>query len=299
VNVFISHAVVDAAVVESLVDLICMGTGVNQEDVFCSSIGGLNSANGSHFVPDILQHLNSAEVIVAVLSPSYVKSEFCLAEAGAAYLRSQVHKSASLVLLLVQPADYEDFNKGVFHGLQLGRMDDADSLDELRDIVAKHFSKHLKTSIWNNKRAVFLRQMQAHNARIGLEESLKDIVIQRVDFLRDMSRGITFKSKVNVHLKNMTGKDIRMKGSEWSPGAKLQRPIPRNSVFRVFLGENNWSQESAEILVGDGQTFSLWIGLDSRQSDDELREMRENHRLGLLKLTVSIAGSDFVLTRQL
>ena len=50
---FISHAAKDAELVESFVDLLQLGVNVHPDDVFCSSLPGMNIPSGVAFVNHI------------------------------------------------------------------------------------------------------------------------------------------------------------------------------------------------------------------------------------------------------
>ncbi len=275
-----------------------MGAGVELADIYCSSIAGFNTANGAYFVDDILRHLNDADIIISLLSPSYANSRFCLAEAGAASLRSLIHKTAHFVSLLVKPSVFADFKEGVFLGLQAGNIDDGDALDEMRDTIMEYIEKKVKTSIWNKQRSVFLRAMESYNREKAYETAIENVSIEKVGFSRTEDKRITYKSKVYIEMKNETGYDIRVRVTNWS-GARLQNPPVQKSVLHVWQADNKWSHETAEILVHKGQLFSAWVGLDPRQSSKDLRRMRENQRLGTLELLVSIEGYDFPLVKHL
>jgi len=84
------------------------GTGIPHCDIFCSSTEG-NIPNGAFFVQHILEQLAAADLIVLVLSESFLNSEFCIAEAGAAQVR-QLAKTATLYTLIVSPIDFPDLD---------------------------------------------------------------------------------------------------------------------------------------------------------------------------------------------
>jgi TIR domain len=105
-RIFISHASQDREIVEKLADLLVLGASVSKADIFCTSIAGLGVPNGDQFVNVILDQLNLADLIIAVLSESYFESPFCIAEVGAAQVRKKIKKDVVFHALLIPPADY-------------------------------------------------------------------------------------------------------------------------------------------------------------------------------------------------
>jgi len=106
-KIFISHAVKDKKLADSLVDLFQTGMDIKSRDIFCSSLEGLGIPSGSNFIEHIKSQLQSPEVVVALLSPNYFESQFCICELGATWAMSH-----ELIPILVPPASYKDL-KGV------------------------------------------------------------------------------------------------------------------------------------------------------------------------------------------
>lgn len=49
-RIFVSHAASDEELVEDFVDLLQVGVGVHPDDIFCSSLPGMNIPTGIAFV---------------------------------------------------------------------------------------------------------------------------------------------------------------------------------------------------------------------------------------------------------
>lgn len=49
-SIFISHAVADKALVDRFVELLQIGSNVNGEDIFCSSLEGMGIPTGKNFI---------------------------------------------------------------------------------------------------------------------------------------------------------------------------------------------------------------------------------------------------------
>jgi hypothetical protein len=85
-NVFISHADNDASLANKLTDLLLVGLGLKAADVFCTSLAGLGIPAGQDFKGYIRKELADSTVVIALLSPNYYASTFCLCEAGSTWV---------------------------------------------------------------------------------------------------------------------------------------------------------------------------------------------------------------------
>ena len=128
-RVFISHATEDLALVKAICRLLKEGAGLKESQLFCSWIKG-HIPNGELFVNTILKKLKDADVVLCLLSRSYLESVFCIAEAGAGQLREKM-KKRSFFSLVVPPITFSGIGEGVLHGVQSGRINDSGDLDHL------------------------------------------------------------------------------------------------------------------------------------------------------------------------
>lgn len=81
-KLFISHAVADKTLVKAFVDLIVNGIGVDRRDIFCSSLKGHGISPGERFEAYIRDRLDEATCAVALISPNFYSSSFCMCELG-------------------------------------------------------------------------------------------------------------------------------------------------------------------------------------------------------------------------
>jgi hypothetical protein len=171
-RIFVSHAAEDCEIASKLVDLLEIGMGVPDDHIFFTSQAG-TIKNGEFFVQTILTNLAEAELVVCLISRAYLRSQFCLAEAGAAMLKKMgvgcqltvdpsmlataaVFAPASLVAgvfagevmkkvkcapkrslifsLTIPPTNFSEIS-GVLHGVQVGSIRSRETLTELRQLV--------------------------------------------------------------------------------------------------------------------------------------------------------------------
>lgn len=85
-KIFISHSSKDKAIVEHFVDdILQLGIGLNDEDIFCTSIEDMAIHNGEDIRQHIHANIKDAEYSIILFSQSYKKSEICLNEMGAVW----------------------------------------------------------------------------------------------------------------------------------------------------------------------------------------------------------------------
>ncbi len=85
--IFISHRSTDKAIADMLVSFFT-GTGIPSERVFCSSLPG-NDIN-EQISKEVREALKKSAISIAILSPEYYQSAYCLNEAGILWYRDDV-----------------------------------------------------------------------------------------------------------------------------------------------------------------------------------------------------------------
>ena len=161
-RIFVSHAAKDEALVEEFVELLQVGINVHPDDVFCSSLPGMNIPTGRAFIDHIKSQVRDPEIVLLVISKEFLKSQFCLNEVGASWALS-----LPLYPLLVPPLDYGDV-RGVLAGVQAAKIDDKEKLNDLRDdLIEKLRLTPLRTSQWERKRDKFLVKLASLLPRVG------------------------------------------------------------------------------------------------------------------------------------
>ncbi|MCB9951396.1 MAG: toll/interleukin-1 receptor domain-containing protein [Planctomycetaceae bacterium] len=150
-RIFVSHAAKDAKLVESFVDLLQLGVNVHPDDVFCSSLPGMNIPSGVAFANHIKSQIASPEIVLLLISPEFLKSQFCNNEVGASWALS-----LPIYPFLVPPVGYGDV-RGVLDGVQVSKLDDKEKLNDLRDDLTEKLNlRAFRTSHWERKRDRFL-----------------------------------------------------------------------------------------------------------------------------------------------
>ena len=152
-EIFISHAVADKPLIDAFVDFLQTGCGVRHENVFCTSLEGMNVTEGSDFVDIITKNLKDASFVVMVITPSYYESVFCLCELGATWIMQH-----DAFPLLVPPLTFADL-KAVLTPLQAGVINNPESLANLWDRLKKIGIASGATSRFGLKRDAFIAKL--------------------------------------------------------------------------------------------------------------------------------------------
>ncbi|MGA8087442.1 MAG: toll/interleukin-1 receptor domain-containing protein [Terracidiphilus sp.] len=152
-RVFISHADKDSALANALTDLLLTGLNLQTSNIFCSSLAGLGIPAGQDFKSYIKQELADSTVVIALLTPNYYASAFCLCEAGAAWVLSK-----DFLPFVVSNSTFGEM-KAVLQGTQALRLEEETALDEMRERIEKGLSVTSKHAWWTKKKGEFLKKL--------------------------------------------------------------------------------------------------------------------------------------------
>lgn len=161
VKIFISHASKDKEYVKKLVELLD-GMGLDQTQVFCSSLPGYDIPVGSDIFDYLCQQFQEYELHVFLIhSKNYYMSAASLNEMGAAWvLRS------NCTSFLLPNFRFEDMT-GAINGKSIAiKLDNdetevKDKLNQLYDTVIKEFGLTKKAAIvWETKRDRFIKEVK-------------------------------------------------------------------------------------------------------------------------------------------
>lgn len=152
-SVFISHAEKDSALANALTNLLLTGVGLKQEQIFCSSLAGLGIPAGEDFKGYIGDRLSDAPIVIALLTPNYYASAFCLCEAGATWILSK-----DFVPLVAPTTKFSEM-KAVLQGTQALCIDEETSLDEMRQRLESLVQGETKDAWWTVKKKEFLHNL--------------------------------------------------------------------------------------------------------------------------------------------
>lgn len=184
-----SHASSDAKLVGALCDLLELGMGIQ---TFCSSRPGQGVRPGVDFKSHIQTQLVDCSLALAVVTPHFYRSEFCLCELGAVWALSR-----TFVPLIAPPLGFADL-KAVLAGLQGVRLDNSEELDQLRDLIAAGNPDKVKpVAQWNDKKRAFLERLPEWYRSISPERTRGETFLR--DYLADFVAALSC-PRAEVHL---------------------------------------------------------------------------------------------------
>ena len=155
--IFISHSSKDVAYVSRLVELL-NGMGLNQTQVFCSSLAGYGIPVGKNIFDYLREQFFQYDLhVIIVHSENYYNSAICLNEMGAAWVLKYTCTS-----ILLPGFGYEQM-KGVMDNQYIAIKLDApllnlqDMLNQFYDNIISEFQlTKLADIIWQQKRDAFI-----------------------------------------------------------------------------------------------------------------------------------------------
>jgi hypothetical protein len=284
-DLFISHASNDASLVDALVQLIEGGIGVRSKQIFCSSLEEQSIPPGVDFKHHIKEMLGEAKTVIAVVSPQYYNSAFCMCELGATWAIAK-----SFVPLLVPPIDYKDLRGSLF-GTQALMIEQGEKLDSMQAVLQSLAKTPEKVSRWNSRKNQFLEKLpgllkglkpvntlsekEAEKLKAELkeykqeferaDEQISELKVQITELCKQKDR----KAVDEIRKKHSKGFDLfnELLRSAQKPVDELP-PVVRAALFYYFRGEDfapeydEWHEKpqravEQNLLEKDENTFSV------------------------------------------
>jgi TIR domain len=243
-SVFISHAVKDRDIVIQFADFLRLACDISEKAIFCTSLGGI--PNGEFFVRTILEQMEKSHAAICILTPDYFASHFCLAEIGAAQLRMHAQGRGRTFTLTVPPLDYDGL-KGVLFGVQSGRINDPDALEDLRTFIKQTLDTETSGRTWTRAKGDFLKKISGlvHQREMHLLAQQKLRVLkadlERLTDEQIKKLKVVFTRKFRAIFRNETGRVIKVKSAELECGPTDAQPDPRPwYVVQTRAGRGEW-----------------------------------------------------------
>lgn len=184
-KIFLSHAAADRPLVEAFETLLAKSLNITSEDIFCSSLEGQGVSKGGNFVEEIRAKAVEAEGVVALISPSYLDSPFCMAELGAAWALE-----TKKLPIIVPPNSFEAMQATLL-GIVGVKIDDEDALLQGFEDFSKGIDTHTpKAAVRSRAMREFLRSWDELKSSISPStkvpyETHKMIIEERDDALQE------------------------------------------------------------------------------------------------------------------
>ena len=153
-SVFISHASDDKELVSAFVDLLRTGLNFKAKDILCTSLPGHGLKSGENVADALRTGLQKAKVMIALITPRYYESYYCMCELGGAWVIS-----GTFIPVVVPPIGYDDL-KAILGSLHCREITSKSGLDEVHhEVVNVVKEADAGTPTWNAKKDAFLKQL--------------------------------------------------------------------------------------------------------------------------------------------
>lgn len=155
-KIFISHSSKDKLIVDAFVEnILILGCGISEKNIFCTSIDGLGIKNGNDFRQHILNELQSSDYSFLLISNNYKKSDICLNEMGASW----AIKNLEVKPFLFPNIDFDSIGT-LYSVKQVSRLNNGVDLDELFEEITLKYGINKSTTRWNKYKFDFLETVE-------------------------------------------------------------------------------------------------------------------------------------------
>jgi hypothetical protein len=303
-RIFVSHSASDVDLVRPFVDFLRLAGNVGESEIFCTSVHGV--PNGRYFVEEILRELEEADLIISLLTADYFRSQFCVAEVGAAQSQRRTKPPESrgeFFSLIVPPVTYDDL-EGVLHGLQSGKINSARSLNELFALL-RNLGATTSPQGWEDARESFLKQIAEPVERRELEVLLNEKLTvleacgEKLSDDKIRKDRIKFTRKFRAVLRNDTGRQLELKRATWRAETGDAPADPRPWwAFQRTNDDGTWTRDEETREIGHNDKFRVGIALDNNLSHEEIEQRYLNHKLGVLEIEVEMSAHTLTYRRR-
>jgi hypothetical protein len=261
-RIFISHAVKDKRIADSLVDLLTSCGIVSPDECFCTSLEGLGVPAGKDFLEFIKDVLQSPDLVIAIFSVNYLSSEFCLCELGASWAMSH-----NLISLVVPPLTFNHLSTIIRtkQAVALNSSSDMNSMmTEVNTILKIENFNYERWEVkrdqfiveFNNNLALVYEKMKLQKKVVDVEDISPSVVESH--FQKMFSKATSEDEKTDVILLYLSeAKDFREGLDEIASAMSIKKVLCRYLLDKL-LGKEFISEEWITIaLFSTKQMFEL------------------------------------------
>jgi len=157
-KIFISHSSKDKNIVENFTDKILrMGMRILPEDIFCTSIEGMDIRTGEDIRKHIKENLKYCDYVFLMISKNYNKSIVCLNEMGAAWALDKRVKPFLLPNTTIKKDLGWLYNPNI-----ASKIDERATLNSLYDELCERYSFAKNITDWGKQVDDFFGNLKAN-----------------------------------------------------------------------------------------------------------------------------------------
>ncbi len=152
-GIFISHCTKNKELVEQVLELLQLGMGIENRKIFCTQING-TLPTGQDFVENIRREVQERKMVIAIITPEYRKSMFCMMELGAAWAVADY-----LCPILVGGVKYEDLRKTPLSNIQMRKINTKEDWYAIYDELLRQHIISTDTVQFNKTLDAFMKYL--------------------------------------------------------------------------------------------------------------------------------------------
>lgn len=156
-KIFISHSSKDKGIVEKFTDnILQLGIGIRNEDIFCTSIEEMGVRNGEDIRKHIQTNIRNADYAFLLISKNYKASEICINEMGAVWAYD-----ANVRLYILPDVDFDKIG-WLCDTRKADMISSSIALDALHKEMIEYFGLQDKGVEWSRHRETFLEYINSN-----------------------------------------------------------------------------------------------------------------------------------------
>ena len=200
-NVFISHSSNNTEIAEHLCTFISR-LGVNEKNIFCSSIIGQGVKNGKKLNDEICNAINKSKLIIYLISNAFLKSSYCMEELGIGWYLAQRKKKHCFYLILpdIDIDELKGFVNSKIDKFTFVDQDNKDYLNELATDICKNVKlrvpksqtvMNISKTFFNSTKPLLISIQDARNKEKEQEEKEQKEIEKLKLIIQDKNNTIT------------------------------------------------------------------------------------------------------------
>lgn len=155
-KIFISHSSKDKGIVEKFTDnILQLGIGIRNEDIFCTSIEEMGVRNGEDIRKHIQTNIRNADYAFLLISKNYKASEICINEMGAVWAYD-----SNVRLYLLPDVDFDKIG-WLCDTRKADMISSSIALDALHKEMIEYFDLPDKET-WSRQREIFIKYINSN-----------------------------------------------------------------------------------------------------------------------------------------
>ncbi|HFR4182791.1 toll/interleukin-1 receptor domain-containing protein [Bacillus sp. GFa4/2] len=257
---FISHSTKDHLLVDQLITFLQLALKIDRDTIYCTSAEGTkNIGYGENFIENIKAHVTDTKMVICILTPNYFKSEFCLAELGAAWILNH-----NVFPIIIPPTHYSILGK-----TPLGAAMQSLTIKKVDDIVriADHFRKkgfgEYREIGYVNKCATTLMQWIDSNCKFEEEEMVNQTEYSAVQSeVENLQKTISKKNMEIEFLKAHYEQTLKTAKEETRKVSEDVRLVPVEKSINQPVGGGLVLADSP--LEEEEETTNKWEAFDEQ-----------------------------------